>query len=97
MQAVGRSRGDLTTKILVLVDALGNFACFGLPSGQRYDSVGVARLRRAPRRFAARVLHEWHERRKAARLISSNMLPQKRKKRTGATTLQLANRSQPGK
>ena len=40
-QAIGRSRGGLTTKILALVDALGNLARFLLLPGQRHDSVGV--------------------------------------------------------
>jgi len=34
----------LTTKIVVLVDALGNLARFVLLPGQRHDSVGVAPL-----------------------------------------------------
>ena len=37
----GRSRGGLTTKVLALVDALGNLARFMLLPGQRHDSVGV--------------------------------------------------------
>ena len=40
-QAIGRSRGGLTTKVLALVDALGNLARFILLPGQRHDSVGV--------------------------------------------------------
>jgi hypothetical protein len=40
-QVIGRSRGGLTTKILALVDALGNFVRFTLWPGQRHDSVGV--------------------------------------------------------
>jgi len=43
-QAIGRSRGGLTTKILALVDALGNLSRFVLMPGQRHDSVGVAPL-----------------------------------------------------
>jgi transposase len=43
-QAIGRSRGGLTTKIVALVDALGNLARFILLPGQRYDSVGVEPL-----------------------------------------------------
>ncbi len=43
-QAIGRSRGGLTTKILALVDALGNLVRFVLMPGQRHDSVGVAPL-----------------------------------------------------
>jgi transposase len=41
-QAIGRSRGGLTTKILV--DALGNLVRFVLLPGQRHDSAGVAPL-----------------------------------------------------
>jgi len=41
-QAIGRSRGGLTTKILV--DALGTLARFVLLPGQRHDSVGVEPL-----------------------------------------------------
>src|SRR3954469_21845832 len=43
-QAIGRSRGGLTTEIVALVDALGNLVCFILLPGQRHDSVGVAPL-----------------------------------------------------
>jgi transposase len=43
-QAIGRSRGGLTTKIVALVDALGNLTRFVLLPGQRHDSVGVAPL-----------------------------------------------------
>ena len=43
-QAIGRSRGGLTTKIVALVDALGNLARFLLLPGQRHDSVGVEPL-----------------------------------------------------
>ena len=43
-QAIGRSRGGLTTKIVALVDALGNLARFILLPGQRHDSVGVEPL-----------------------------------------------------
>jgi transposase len=43
-QPIGRSRGGLTTKIVALVDALGNLACFILLPGQRHDLVGVAPL-----------------------------------------------------
>jgi transposase len=42
--AVGRSRGGLTTKIVALVDALGHLVRFILLPGQRHDSVGVAPL-----------------------------------------------------
>lgn len=38
-QAIGRSRGGLTTKIVALVDALGNLARFVLLPGQRHDSI----------------------------------------------------------
>jgi transposase len=38
------SRGGLTTKVVALVDALGNLARFILLPGQRHDSVGVAPL-----------------------------------------------------
>jgi transposase len=38
--AIGRSRGGLTTKIVALVDALGNLVRFVLLPGQRHDSVG---------------------------------------------------------
>src|SRR3954449_5358833 len=40
-QAIGRSRGGLTTKIVALVDALGTLVRFILLPGQRHDSVGV--------------------------------------------------------
>ncbi|MFC7543470.1 IS5 family transposase [Siccirubricoccus deserti] len=43
-QAIGRSRGGLTTKIVALVDALGNLVRFILLPGQRHDSVGVQPL-----------------------------------------------------
>ena len=43
-QAIGGSRGGLTTKIVALVDALGNLVRFVLLPGQRHDSVGVAPL-----------------------------------------------------
>lgn len=43
-QAIGNSRGGLTTKIVALVDALGNLARFVLLPGQRHDSVGVEPL-----------------------------------------------------
>ena len=42
--AIGRSRGGLTTKIVALVDALGNLVRFILLPGQRHDTVGVAPL-----------------------------------------------------
>src|SRR5918998_166951 len=43
-QAIGRSRGGLTTKIVALVDALGNLAHVRLLPGQRHDSVGAEPL-----------------------------------------------------
>src|ERR1700744_6177555 len=43
-QAIGKSRGGLTTKILALTDALGNLVRFVLLPGQRYDTVGMAPL-----------------------------------------------------
>ena len=44
-QAIGRSRGGLTTKIVALVDALGNnLSRFVLLPGQRHDSIGVEPL-----------------------------------------------------
>jgi transposase len=50
-QAIGKSRGGLTTKILALTDALGDRAReggdlvrFNLLPGQRHDTIGVAPL-----------------------------------------------------
>src|SRR3954468_11552135 len=43
-QAIGRSRGGLTTKIVALVDALGNLLRLVLLPGQRHDSAGVDSL-----------------------------------------------------
>ena len=43
-QAIGKSRGGLTTKIVALADALGNLARFVLIPGQRHDSIGVEPL-----------------------------------------------------
>src|SRR4051812_2811567 len=43
-QAIGRSRGGLTTKIVALVDALGNLVRFVLLPGQHHDLVGVRPL-----------------------------------------------------
>ena len=43
-QAIGRLRGGLTTKIVVLVDARGNLVRFVLLPGQRHDRVGVPPL-----------------------------------------------------
>src|SRR3954465_3555872 len=43
-QAIGRSKGGMTTKILAPTDALGNLVRFELLPGQRFDTVGVAPL-----------------------------------------------------
>ena len=43
-QAIGRSKGGMTTKILALTDALGNLVRFRLMPGQRHDSVEVPPL-----------------------------------------------------
>jgi len=43
-QAIGRSKGGMTTKILALTDALGNLVRFQLMPGHRFDTVGVAPL-----------------------------------------------------
>jgi transposase len=43
-QAIGKSKGGLTTKILALTDALGNLVRFELLPGHRYDTVGVPPL-----------------------------------------------------
>lgn len=43
-QAIGHSRGGLTTKIVALVDALGNLVRFLLLPGQAHDMKGVAPL-----------------------------------------------------
>src|ERR1700730_12621981 len=43
-QAIGRSKGGMTTKILALTDALGNLVRFVLLPGQRFDTVGVPPL-----------------------------------------------------
>ncbi|HNI20903.1 MAG TPA: IS5 family transposase, partial [Nitrospira sp.] len=43
-QAIGRSRGGMSTKILALCDALGNLVRFVLMPGQRHDSKGVQEL-----------------------------------------------------
>src|SRR3954453_17014895 len=43
-QAIGRSKGGMTTKILALTDALGNLVRFTLLPGQRFDTIGVAPL-----------------------------------------------------
>lgn len=43
-QAIGRSKGGWTTKILALTDALGNLVRFQLLPGQPYDTIGVEPL-----------------------------------------------------
>ena len=43
-QAIGKSKGGRTTKILALTDALGNLVRFVLLPGHRYDTVGVPPL-----------------------------------------------------
>ena len=43
-QAIGRSRGGVTTKILALADALGNLIDFRLLPGQAHDLRGTAAL-----------------------------------------------------
>lgn len=43
-QAIGRSKGGMTTKVLALTDALGNLVRFELLPGNRYDTIGVASL-----------------------------------------------------
>ena len=43
-QAIGRSRGGLTSKIAALVDALGNAVRFVLLPGQRHDIKSVDNL-----------------------------------------------------
>lgn len=43
-QAIGRSRGGLTTKIVALIDALGNLVRFVLLPGQSHDLLGVKSL-----------------------------------------------------
>src|ERR1700694_3300829 len=43
-QAIGRSKGGMTTKILALTDALGNLVRFVLLPGHRFDTVGVPPL-----------------------------------------------------
>jgi transposase len=43
-QAIGKSRGGLTTKIAALVDALGNLVRFVLLPGQRHDIVSFDAL-----------------------------------------------------
>jgi transposase len=43
-QAIGRSKGGMTTKILALTDALGCLVRFELLPGHRFDTVGVPPL-----------------------------------------------------
>jgi hypothetical protein len=43
-QAIGRSRGGLSTKIHTLVDALGNPLGFLLTGGEAHDLVGADHL-----------------------------------------------------
>ena len=43
-EAIGKSKGGWTTKILALTDALGNLVRFILLPGHRFDTVGVAPL-----------------------------------------------------
>ncbi|PHQ97139.1 MAG: DDE transposase, partial [Marinosulfonomonas sp.] len=43
-QAIGRSRGGITTKILALTDALGNLISFRLMPGQAHDLRETAQL-----------------------------------------------------
>src|SRR5713101_1773821 len=43
-QAIGKSKGGMTTKILALTDALGTLVRFVLLPGQRFDTVGVPPL-----------------------------------------------------
>ena len=43
-QAIGKSKGGMTTKILALTDALGNLVRFELLPGNRFDTIGVAPL-----------------------------------------------------
>src|SRR3546814_8583948 len=43
-QAIGRSKGGMTTKILARTDALGNLVRFFLLPGHRCDTVGMPPL-----------------------------------------------------
>lgn len=43
-QAIGRSKGGLTTKIVALTDALSQRMRFRLLPGHRYDTIAVAKL-----------------------------------------------------
>lgn len=53
-QAIGRSRGGLSTKIHALVDALGNPLAFLLTPGQAHDLVGADAL--LPQMIANRLI-----------------------------------------
>jgi transposase len=53
-QAIGRSRGGLSTKIHALVDALGNPLAFLLTAGQAHDLAGADAL--LPRMAAGRLI-----------------------------------------
>src|SRR5271169_71523 len=67
-QAIGRSRGGLSTKIHALVDALGNPLAFRLTAGQTHDLVGAGKTavipprsnRLAPRDFDRELYKERH-------------------------------------
>jgi transposase len=48
-QAIGRSKGGMTTKILALTDASGNLVRFVLLPGHRFDTVGVTSAYRRSR------------------------------------------------
>lgn len=57
-QAIGRPRGGLTTKIVALVNALGNLARFVLLPGQRHDSEFIRFLNAVQRAVpAGKVIH----------------------------------------
>jgi transposase len=43
-QAIGKSKGGWTTKILALTDALGNLVRFVLLPGHRFDTIGIVPL-----------------------------------------------------
>jgi hypothetical protein len=43
-QGISKSKGGWTTKILALVDALGDLVRFVLMPANRYDTIGVAPL-----------------------------------------------------
>ena len=47
-QAIGRSRGGITSKIMALTDALGNLIDFRLLPRQAYDLRGTAALIKGP-------------------------------------------------